>query len=114
VGATHLEDHVTEPLTRDRLAEIAARLQAAAKGPWTVEAHQPTLTRRVVSYDGMLDANLGYLGNCNQADAAFIANAPDDIQWLLDRVRELEATVAELTAENGTYERALGLNEATA
>ncbi|MFJ7269358.1 hypothetical protein ACIQV3_22400 [Streptomyces sp. NPDC099050] len=71
-----------------RLAEITARVHAASKGPWTVEAHQPTLTRRVVSDDFVLDANLGYLGNANQPDAAFIAAAREDVPWLVAELTE--------------------------
>jgi hypothetical protein len=74
----------------DRITEITARVGAASKGPWYVEAHQPTLTRRVVSDDHMLDADLGYLGNSNQADAEFIAHAREDIPFLLDELARVQ------------------------
>lgn len=114
--------------TTDRLAEIQARAEAAAEGPWYVEAHQPTLTRRVVSDDHMLDANLGYLGNRNQAEAEFIAHAREDVPWLLREVLALQSELAAATSqlerldgelvrlrdENREYERGLGLNEEAA
>jgi hypothetical protein len=82
----------------DRLAEILARADKATDGPWFVEAHQPTLTRRVVSDDHMLDASLGYLGNSNQADAAFIAAARTDVPRLVAELVEARARLAAVLA----------------
>lgn len=101
-----------------RLAEIRDREQAAARGPWEVESDRQTLTRRVTSPDFMLDANLGYVGNRNQADANFIAHARTDIPWLLAELTEAlaklaiaETRVEELAAENEAYKRCFGLSE---
>lgn len=91
----------------DRLAEIEARTAKATKGPWYVEAHRPTLTRRVVSDDHMLDANLGYLGNRNQEDAAFIANSRTDVPFLLNLARQQQAEIVELQAKLRIRERQL-------
>lgn len=71
--------------TDSRLAEIQARVQAATEGPWTAdswEIHSPT----------------GWIAeSCDidnypksAADGAFIANARQDIPFLLARVAELE------------------------
>ncbi|KOU50535.1 hypothetical protein ADK55_18475 [Streptomyces sp. WM4235] len=95
-----------------RLAEIAAREQAASQGPWTVESDHPSLTRWVVSEGGTLSANLGYLGNNNQDDARFIAAARDDIPWLLNVIKQLKAENQQLVIENDVLERALGIGEA--
>jgi hypothetical protein len=112
VGAQRLEDPVTDPLPDRCLADIRERLSAASSAPWIVQRDRDTLTRRVVSADGMLDANLGYLGNASQANARFIARAPADIRVLLAEVDRLRAEVQEFATENQILERALGLNEA--
>ncbi|MGA5424573.1 hypothetical protein [Streptomyces lavendulocolor] len=96
LGALPLPVAGTEVQRSARMAAITSRTDAASAGPWFVEAHQPTLTRRVVSSNHMLDANLGYLGNCNQADAEFIAHTREDVPWLLTEVDGLRARVAEL------------------
>lgn len=88
-----------------RLAEIRSRVAAASKAPWTVEAHQPTLTRRVVSIDFTLDANLGYLGYANRPDAEFIAAAPEDIPYLLASVADRDAEITELRTQLEIAER---------
>ncbi|NYV73105.1 hypothetical protein [Streptomyces sp. UH6] len=72
------------------LAAITARANAATPGPWTVERDESSLHRFVVSEDHMLTADLGYLGNSSQDDAAFIAAARTDVPALLARVAELE------------------------
>jgi hypothetical protein len=78
-----------EPTAAERLAQIRAREQAATKGPWRVEEHRPSLTRMVVSEDGTLDVDLGYVGNRTEPDAEFIARAREDIPWLLGQLEEL-------------------------
>ncbi|MGW4505761.1 hypothetical protein ACWENO_14085 [Streptomyces sp. NPDC004436] len=100
----------------DRLAEITARHRAATKGPWE---QYPEFGPSFYAYlggsylQGVGDLNFGD-GDAADADRAFVLGAHADIAWLLTRVRELEATVTELAADNATYERALGLNEAAA
>ncbi|WP_369043439.1 hypothetical protein [Streptomyces sp. Midd1] len=69
------------------LADVEAREAAATRGPWRVERDEQKLTRLVVSDDGMLHADLGYLGNCNQADAEFTAHAREDVPQLIALVR---------------------------
>ncbi|MFJ8798469.1 hypothetical protein [Streptomyces sp. NPDC102487] len=69
------------------LADVEAREAAATRGPWRVERDEQKLTRLVVSDDGMLHADLGYLGNANQADAEFTAHAREDVPRLIALVR---------------------------
>ena len=78
---------------QQQIDDIEARHQAATKGPWRVETHAPTLSRLVCSEDGTLDINFGYVGNRTQADAEFVAHAPEDIAVLLAEVRRLRALV---------------------
>ncbi|WP_328313148.1 hypothetical protein OG432_24715 [Streptomyces sp. NBC_00442] len=79
-----------QSLTPVREAEIRARVEAATEGPWHVENHKPSLERLVEDETGLLSVSLGYLGNNNQDDAAFIAHAREDVPALLaelDRLR---------------------------
>lgn len=69
----------------DRLAEIQVRLYAAWRGhDWAVvggsvaEVYHPDILQPIAE-------------NVHPVDATFIANAPTDIAYLLERVRELEA-----------------------
>ena len=75
----------------DRLAEIQARLDAAWRGhDWAVvgdsvaEVYYPDVLQPIAE-------------NVHPVDATFIANAPTDIAYLLERVRELEAVVQTAT-----------------
>ena len=68
----------------DRLAEIQARLDAAWRGhDWAVvgdsvaEVYYPDVLQPIAE-------------NVHPVDATFIANAPTDIAYLLERVRALE------------------------
>ena len=68
----------------DRLAEIQARLDAAWRGhDWAVvgdsvaEVYYPDVLQPIAE-------------NVHPVDATFIANAPTDIAYLLERVRRLE------------------------
>jgi hypothetical protein len=95
-----------------RIADIAARLQAATPGPWTVgTAPRPETGQSKADYqngsladpdgdtplwvvwtkDGSSDVD--YVvpaitgdGPTSEANAAFVAHARDDVQWLLDQV----------------------------
>ena len=77
-----------------RLAEIEQRLQAATPGPWFAHYEQdgePTIPFVSDSddeeWDGRLLLNVD--SDREDADAAFIAHAPDDIRYLLEQVRRL-------------------------
>lgn len=73
----------------ERVAEIAARLRRASVGPWTLDERFPNMV--------YCDDELGSrVADCNAShamllrdetmadNATFIANAPQDIAWLLE------------------------------
>jgi hypothetical protein len=75
----------------DRLAEIRARLDVATPGPWRViEPLQQTARppRRMLVADLEAPQQSSELGNVQLSwfDTRFIAHAPADIAWLLDRL----------------------------
>lgn len=84
----------------DRLDEIRARVAAATAGPWVAIYYGPEVAREpgwsvdCNQPDVLSVANVfrGY-GNRGEdaANAAFIANAPDDIRFLLAEVERLRA-----------------------
>lgn len=104
-----------------RLQEIEARLKDTTPGKWLVEytstrpGGQLCCSETVYSYQpdgerfdivGRVRNRLGPRQECK--DAYFIANAPSDIQYLLDRVRELEAALQWYAAkgpEDSMYHR---------
>lgn len=65
----------------DRIAAIQARLDAATPGPWVIRfaTHEDTAQRFVA-------------GN-NPANAALIANAPEDLAYLLDAHAKLRSAI---------------------
>jgi hypothetical protein len=75
----------------DRLAEIRARLDAlATPTPWDVDVVRGSWTDSVVS---QVEPHAIVAQWIVSTDAAFIASAPADIAWLLDRVRDLEVGI---------------------
>lgn len=72
----------------ERLAEIKARVDAATKGPWTLENDW---TIEVSGGDGLI-AKMQLQDGVN---AKFIVNARSDIPWLLAHISRLEAEKAE-------------------
>jgi hypothetical protein len=68
-----------------RLAEIEKRMKAAVFGPW----HAGRTVGRTIYHGEGPDDLIGIMDSRPLAD--FVANAPDDITYLLGRVRELEA-----------------------
>ncbi|WP_412078979.1 hypothetical protein ACLF6K_37180 [Streptomyces xanthophaeus] len=102
-----------------RLAEIAARHQAATKGTWGTyyDGEVYHLAADLAVFDGSVGRWIGELPDGDDKmqafnDAMFIGRAPDDVRFLLAEVRRLNGEVAELAAENQILEDALGLNEA--
>ncbi|MFE0039379.1 hypothetical protein [Streptomyces sp. NPDC059015] len=100
----------------DRLAEIAARAEAASTGPWMSDGAEI-----YSAPNGYIDTEQWVAETLNldnekasKANAAFIAHARADVPWLLAEIRRLQNEVAELAAENAILERALGLNEGAA
>lgn len=78
------------------LDAIEAYEQAAPKGPWRVERHEPSLTNFIVSADHALDISLGYVGNRTEAEAAFIVNARRDVPALVGELRQARQRIEEL------------------
>lgn len=102
-------------MTNERLEEIAARVNAATPGPWFAAAssvHSAPLSReydrieRGIPEDALDEAYAALPDSCvatvpvvsgdtptarGAADAAFIANAREDVLALLEEVRRLKA-----------------------
>lgn len=68
-----------------RTDEIADRLKAASPGKWKVGVDRHG--RYKVAVNGDLDICTCWAA---ESDAEFIANAPVDIEWLLQRIEDLE------------------------
>lgn len=85
------------PVDDQRLDEILARADATPAGPWRVYDDQQALKRWVTDPDDILDIDLGYLGNSNQAVAAFVAAARTDVPALVAEVQKLRTRVSELS-----------------
>lgn len=88
------------------LVSITARLNAATQGPWHWDDDRWLMTGNygvVVGVTGPLQGpGEADSVNIGTADAEFIAHAPEDIRYLLERVGELEAqrdAVLKLVAE---------------
>lgn len=112
-----------EPLTEERLFEIKAREKAATPGPWvdrlrdfegvdgygleshpTVEANGKTVC---IFYEREID------DENDDADAAFIAAAREDVPALLAEVERLRAEVAWLKDEVASLEQELKFSDET-
>jgi len=96
-------------LTDEQRAEIRGREAAATKGPWGVVEDRESLTRWVSSEDGMLDISFGYVGNCTQDDAAFVAHARTDVPALLAHLAAEERESAHQRAERVRQATEVGL-----
>lgn len=72
-----------------RLADIKARLDAATPGPWLADTEQHTIIVEDTAAT-VVCAESGTPYGVVGADADLIAHAPDDLRYLLDRVREAE------------------------
>jgi len=75
-----------------REAEIQERLDNAPERPWFVKRYDLELF--VESPDMMLQANLGYVGNRPESQADLIANAPEDLEYLLAKLVRYKNAVA--------------------
>lgn len=95
---------MSDRLTPEREAEIAARAEAATPGPWHRSDDAHSLERYVLSEDATLAISFGYRGNRTQAEAEFVAHAREDIPALL-------AELAAVRAERDQA-RVAALNEA--
>ena len=74
----------------DRLAEIQARLDAATPGKWLLEVAGREFWVQTCTLDSDAPVELVVASVYEAPDATFIANAPTDIAYLLERVRRLE------------------------
>jgi hypothetical protein len=90
-----------EPMSAERLAEIRQREQAAPKGPWRIERHEPSLCNYILSEGGELEIGLGYVGNHTEAEGNFIVHARQDVPDLLAEVDRLRAELTNI----GIYHR---------
>jgi hypothetical protein len=116
---------MTSPYTAQQLDDIEARAQAATPGPWGVYQYGGDSLIEVAA--GLKDTGTGYTARRTiarfdeepldndpthrewtaeedwaqvQADAEFIAHAPEDIRTLRAEVRRLAARVTELEADS--------------
>jgi hypothetical protein len=85
----------------DRITEITARVEAASKGPWASPR-----TGIVEDAYGRLIAIFGG-GPQDEADAALVIHAADDMQYLLDQLARVQAAADELLAERDAARRTL-------
>lgn len=85
-----------------RIALIKARLEAATPGPWqtwpdgTEESVESVAVGRFVCH---LNSNMRQF----REDAALIANAPDDLAWLLSEVEAATARAERVEAERNSF-----------
>ena len=80
----------------DRLKEIRDRARAATAAQWTVDRNVPfsteivgifnPITRTYIVQQDVSGDDETADGGMSEADAVFIANARDDIPWLLQQV----------------------------
>jgi len=86
----------------DRLAQIEARLAAATPGPWEWDRarHGDDILTVVVAPDFPTgdERVQSVTMDALPADAVLIANAPADLRYLLDRVREAEEALSSANA----------------
>ncbi len=97
----------------DRLAQIEARAEKATKGPWRFE-FRPSVKRHKLNPDVMVrDASVligavapGHQiratppgGSYPSADGEFIANAREDVPWLLAELRTFQQQLEERDEE---------------
>lgn len=77
-----------------RLAEITARVKATTPGEWSIYDYGNGLSG---GYEIGAKHRGGVATADKEADAEFVANAKQDIPWLLERIEELEAENASLS-----------------
>lgn len=90
---------MTAPLSEQQLAEIAARVAAATRGPWETD------TDTYTEHDGSTSIGIANasdlwivpLQNLDPADAAFIAAAREDVPALLADATLLRSELVERT-----------------
>ncbi|MEE4545545.1 hypothetical protein V2S66_26705 [Streptomyces sp. V4-01] len=92
---------MSAPLSPERLAEIAARAEAATEGPWEP---CPGISRTFYGYlqgeylRGVGDINFG-VGEQANADLAFVLAAREDVPALVAELDEMRAVLAQSEQE---------------
>lgn len=82
---------------KKRLEEMRARLEATTPGPWKsmvnvyIAGAEPVVDNTAVSNEHGDELLVDTWGERAEANAIFIAHAPDDMAYLLDHVERLEA-----------------------
>lgn len=98
---------VPQPLPAERLAEIAARVQAATAGPWWTDTLAESDGSESIGVDAGDDNWIVPCQDLDPADAEFIAHARADVPDLLVDNARLRAQVAALLAERRSTNEAL-------
>jgi hypothetical protein len=91
----------------DRLAEIEKRAERATPGPWSVDRGALTENRAIWGSDGICVGIAWHYHNA-QPNAEFMAEARQDIPWLLSVLAARDAELSALVRERDEY-RALAL-----
>jgi len=89
----------------ERIKQIRERLEAATPGPWTVLYDDGSLHGTPEEWFVNFDAHHDTTNIDREPDAAFIANAPADIAYLLERVKTLESSARLTVTELERYYR---------
>lgn len=95
---------------RKRYEEIGARLTAAMRGPWQVESGDDLHGEGggelyyVTDVVAMADDDPPLCSFYSRADAELVANAPDDLAFLLARNAALEARLNTMTVSRDRFE----------
>lgn len=84
--ATDTDSELTDT---ERTARIAARTEATTPGPWVARGDRHWKVVNGLSRE----APVNIVPTIRACDADFIAHAPEDISWLLDKVAALTALV---------------------
>jgi hypothetical protein len=121
-------DRPRQPTTGDRLAEVKARRGAATPGPWWDSPVKAAPGHHTIrggpgewrGFDGSLGGDTHPIARIapalaedgtpttnHDADAAFIAHAPEDIDWLVTEVDRLREDRTKLSVYAGNVEAKL-------
>lgn len=96
-----------QALSAERLAEIAARADAATAGPWCTDGAEIYQGTEYIFDAEWIGETCRVDGDGGKADAVFVAHARADVPALLVDNERLLARVAELEAERHSTNEAL-------
>lgn len=103
-----------------RLAEISAREQAATKGPWAVDAPYTRAALDLFVPDGRRQPTIATVSTSGKdprqcaADFDFMAEAREDVPWLLSEVRDSVPTENVVSIICATLNAAMGNGDESA